>query len=203
MVKRKKDAIYQICVSGSSKGVSVEDGRKLAVEAGKAVARRGHHLLTGATSGIPNYAAQGAKSEQGMSIGLSPAQNQYSHVQNYKLPTDCFDIIFYTGQDFIGRDVLLIQSVDAVISIGGRVGTLHEFAVAMELGKPVGVLYGAGGTSELFDDVLRVAGDGYPPVLHSNDPEKLVDQLVELLDNRQEELQVERQIRLRMEKKVP
>lgn len=203
MVKRKKDVVYQICVSGSSKGVSVEAGKHLAMEAGKAVANRGHHVLTGATTGLPYYAAQGAKKQKGMSIGLSPAQNQYSHIQIYQLPTDCFDVIFYTGQDFIGRDVLLVQSVDAVISIGGRVGTLHEFAVAMELGKPVGVLYGAGGTSELFDDVLRVAGEGYPPVLHGTDPGKMVDDLVELLDDRQEELQAERQMRLRMEKKVP
>ena len=102
---------YQLCVSGAAKGPTVEKGKELARETGRIIASRGHHLLTGATTGIPNYAAEGAVAEAGMSIGLSPAQNQYSHVRNYNLPTECYDVIFYTSQDFIGRDVLLILSL--------------------------------------------------------------------------------------------
>ena len=195
--------LYQICVSGAAKGPSVTAGKDLAREAGKAIAQRGHHLLTGATTGLPNFAAEGAKAEKGMSIGLSPAQNSYSHVRNYGLPTEMYDLIFYTGMDFIGRDVLLIQSSDAVISIGGRIGTMHEFAVAMELGKPVGILEGAGGTSELFDEVLEAAGPGYPPVVRGTDPQEIVEHIIEILDKQQEELQVMREARLKLEKKIP
>ena len=110
---------YQICVSGAAKGPTVDLGKDLARETGRQIAIKGHHLLTGATTGLPNFAAMGAKNEKGMSIGLSPAHNEYNHVNDYKLPTACYDIIFYTGMEFIGRDVLLIQSSDAVISIGG------------------------------------------------------------------------------------
>lgn len=195
---------YQICVSGAAKGQTVEDGKDLARAAGRAIASRNHHLLTGATTGLPNYAAQGAVSEKGMSIGLSPAHNLYTHVNDYRLPTECYDIIFYTGQEFIGRDVLLIQSSDAVISVGGRIGTAHEFAVAMELGKPVAVLHGAGGTSEMFDDILRMAGQaGYPPLIHGDDPDKLVEDVIKLLDDKQEEMSAIRRAHLELERQVP
>ena len=53
--------MYQICVSGAAKGQSVEEGRELANSAGLAIAKAGHGLLTGATIGLPNYAAEGYK----------------------------------------------------------------------------------------------------------------------------------------------
>ncbi len=185
---------YQICVSGAAKGDSVEKGKHLAYESGKLIASRGHHLLTGATTGLPNFAAQGAKDERGMSIGLSPAANLQEHVNNYYLPTECYDIIFYTGQHFVGRDVMLVQSSDALISIGGRIGTTHEFTVAMELGKQVGVLHVAGGASELFKDLLHASGDAaYPPLVESDNAEELVDMILKILDDQQKEVTVLRQ----------
>ena len=45
----------------------------LAEAAGKRIAERGQTLLTGATNGLPNYAAKGAKQVGGASIGFSPA----------------------------------------------------------------------------------------------------------------------------------
>ena len=80
---------------------------------------------------------------------------------------------------------------------------MHEFAVAMELGKPVGILEGAGGTSELFDEVLEAAGPGYPPVVRGTDPQEIVEHIIEILDKQQEELQVMREARLKLEKKIP
>ena len=39
------------------------------------------------------------------------------------------------------RNVLVVQSADAVIAIGGKYGTLSEIAIALNAGKPV---YGIG-----------------------------------------------------------
>ena len=57
--------MYQICVSGAAKGDSVEDGKELATRLGAAIAKAGHALLTGATIGLPDYAAIGYKQAGG------------------------------------------------------------------------------------------------------------------------------------------
>ena len=53
--------MYQICVSGAAKGKSVKQGKELAHLTGRAIAKDGHVLMTGATSGLPDHAAHGAK----------------------------------------------------------------------------------------------------------------------------------------------
>jgi uncharacterized protein (TIGR00725 family) len=150
--------MYQICVSGAAKGESVEEGRALATELGAAIAKAGHSLLTGATIGLPNYAAEGYKAAGGtMSIGISPAASKVEHVMKYRLPITAYDTILYTGLHYVGRDALLITSSDAVVSIGGRLGTLHEFTIAMETDTPIGFLQGAGGISEQIQTLMGLA----------------------------------------------
>lgn len=178
--------MYQICVSGASKGQSVKEGRELAWAAGVAVAKAGHALLTGATVGLPNYSAEGYKEAGGkMSLGISPAASKIEHVHKYRLPLKAYDSILYTGLHYVGRDSLLINSSDAVISIGGRLGTLHEFTIAMETKTPIGFLQGAGGVSTEIMDILHAAGEHQSElVVFSEDPDDLIAQLTEVL-NRQ------------------
>lgn len=154
----KKKVSYQICVSGAAGGKSVKEGHQVAFEVGVELGKAGHSLLTGATVGLPDRAAQGIKSVGGQSVGISPAATKLAHEKKYRLPTASYDVILYTGLHYVGRDVLLISSSDAVIFIGGRLGTLHEFTVCMEMRKPAGVLIGQGGTTEEFDDVMNAAG---------------------------------------------
>ncbi|MDB5170611.1 MAG: uncharacterized protein JWO35_305 [Candidatus Saccharibacteria bacterium] len=150
--------MYQICVSGAAKGDSVEEGKDLAVKLGAAIAKAGHSLLTGATIGLPNYAAEGYKAAGGkMSVGLSPAASKIEHVMKYRLPTLAYDTIIYSGLHYVGRDTLLITSSDAVVSIGGRLGTLHEFTIAMETDTPIGFLQGAGGISDQIQSLMAIA----------------------------------------------
>jgi uncharacterized protein (TIGR00725 family) len=75
----------------------------------------------------------------------------------YRLPVLAYDCILYTGLHYVGRDTLLITSSDAVVSIGGRIGTLHEFTVAMETEKPIGFLQGAGGISQEIQTLMGLA----------------------------------------------
>lgn len=181
--------MYQICVSGAAKGDSVEEGKVLAAHAGIAIAKAGHSLLSGATVGLPNYAAIAYKKAGGkMSVGISPAASKAEHVLKYRLPTAAYDTIIYTGLHYIGRDTLLINSSDAVISIGGRLGTLHEFTIAMEVEKPIGFLQGAGGISE---EIKVIMGLAHPlprgsRVSYSESAEDLVAQLTAFVDEQKE-----------------
>ncbi|MGI9028224.1 MAG: hypothetical protein ACR2FM_05305 [Candidatus Saccharimonadales bacterium] len=177
--------MYQICVSGAAKGQSVQEGRELAWSAGAAIASAGHALLTGATIGLPNVAAEGYKDAGGsMSLGISPAASKIEHVHKYRLPIKAYDSILYTGLHYVGRDTLLISSADAVISIGGRLGTLHEFTIAMETNTPIGFLQGAGGISSQIMDILHAAGESQNEnVVFGDDAEDLIKQLTELLNN--------------------
>ena len=177
--------MYQICVSGAAKGRSVEEGKDLAYKAGIAIAKGGHTLLTGATTGLPHHAAQGATSVGGQSIGLSPAASKIEHVKKYHLPTGCYNAILFTGLHYVGRDSLLVSSSDAVVSIGGRLGTLHEFTIAMEMHVPIGFIMGAGGVSTEIKDILRAAGKNTAGnVIFDDDPVKLVKRIEKMLDAR-------------------
>src|SRR3954469_25971815 len=150
--------MYQICVSGAAKGESVEEGKELAAQLGKAIAEAGHALMTGATIGLPNYAAEAYKKAGGtMSVGISPASSKVEHVMKYHLPTLAYDTILYSGLHYVGRDTLLITSSDAVVSVGGRIGTLHEFTIAMETGTPIGFLNGAGGIGDEIEGLMHYA----------------------------------------------
>lgn len=97
--------MYQICVSGAAKGASVEEGKELAAKLGEAIAKAGHSLLTGATIGLPNYAAEAYKAAGGkMSVGISPAASKVEHVLKYHLPTEAYDTILYTGMHYVAGD---------------------------------------------------------------------------------------------------
>ena len=176
---------YQICVSGAAAGDTVETSHQLAFRLGKAIAKSGHTLLTGATIGLPHYAAVGAHSEKGLSIGFSPASSHREHVNAYRLPTKEFDYINFTGMAYVGRDVHLVRSSDAVITVGGRMGSLHEFSTAAESKKVCGVLLGSGGLADFIPTLVQnIPTPGADKIIYDTDPERLVKRVVEVLDEK-------------------
>lgn len=179
---------YQICVSAAARGKSVEDGRELAEATGRTIAGEGHILLTGATRGLPYCAAQGAVQAGGQSIGFSPAASREAHVRSYQLPDDMYDVVLYTGLNYVGRDNLLVNCADAVVIIGGRLGTTHEFTVAMETHKPVAILHGAGGTSQLFDELLQASGKDPRQLIEATEASVLLRKVEQVLDEKNERL---------------
>lgn len=175
---------YQICVSGAAKGANVQVVHKLAEAAGRRVAETGHVLITGATTGLPDYAAAAARKAGGMSIGFSPAANRRAHIKSYRLPVKNYDGLLFTGFDYTGRDLLLVRSADAVVTVGGRIGTLQEFAVAFEEKTPIGIVTGSGGITDAIKEVLRAAQRSRHTVIYDDDPARLVDRLLVILDKK-------------------
>ncbi len=175
---------YQICVSGAAKGPSVITGSKLAAAAGREIARRGHITLTGATKGLPHDAAKAARAAGGISVGFSPAASRQAHIKKYRLPLDVFDTVLFTGFEYTGRNLLLVRSCDALIMVGGRIGTLNELTIAIEERKPVGVLLGSGGMTDEVEHVLKAAKRSRTGFIFGHDPSELVDQLIELIEEK-------------------
>ncbi|MDR1032395.1 MAG: hypothetical protein LBL84_00065 [Candidatus Nomurabacteria bacterium] len=179
---------YQICVSGAASGDTVQQSHELAYALGKAIAESGHTLTTGATVGLPHFAAQGfmsVKDSKGVSVGFSPASSIREHIAVYRLPTKEFDYINFTGMAYVGRDVHLVRSSDAVITVGGRMGSLHELSTALEAKKVCGILTGSGGladyTQTLFENIWAPNMDN---VVYESDPEKLVKKVIRKLNER-------------------
>lgn len=174
---------YSICVSGAASGKTVEDSYHLAEALGTAVAKSGHILTTGATVGLPYYAARAAKRAKGMSIGFSPASSLREHLYKYRLPIEVFDFVNFTGMHYVGRDIHLVQSSDAVITVGGRFGSLHEFTTALQSRMPCGVLLGSGGTADIIPELMdRLEPPSRKYLILDDDPERLVKKVVDMLD---------------------
>ncbi len=180
--KKSSNLRYVICISGASEtGHCVIGAVEKAVEMGREIARQGFILVTGATTGMPYWAAKGAKEAGGTVIGFSPAASKAAHQKTYHLPIDYHDVILYTGFGYPGRNLLLTRASDAVIVICGRMGTLNEFTIAFEDQKPIGVLEGTGGTADIIEDLIVKSYRGPGKIAYAKEPAELLNKVVELI----------------------
>ncbi len=172
----------KICVSGAAEtghcGINALDKAK---ELGREIARQGAVLVTGATTGFPFRVAMGVKELGGTSIGFSPAASEKEHVEVYKLPLDYMDLIIYTGFGYPGRDILLTRSSDAVICGCGRVGTIHEFTVAFEDGKPIGIFEGPWEMGTQLEEIIEKSHRANTKIVSGDDPKKLLEDVIALV----------------------
>ena len=175
------DYKIKIAISGAAEtGLCGPDVENKAIAIGRAIAEQGAVILTGATTGFPELAARGAKEAGGFSIGFSPAANEEDHVLRWKMPTEYMDLIVYTDIGFEMRDIILMRSADASIFGCGRVGTIHEFTVAFEGHKPIGVLKGPWIQDEIIKEIIDGSGreKENPYIYFEEDPKILVEKLV-------------------------
>jgi uncharacterized protein (TIGR00725 family) len=175
-----KKETYKICISGGSKGENAKNALDLARQVGEAVAKKGHVLISGATSGVPYAAALAAKKAGGSTIGFSPAGSKIEHAKKYRLPESdkVFDHIIYTEFGYTGRNLMMIRSADATVVIDGRMGTLNEFSSAFEENEVIGVLEGSGGIADEVRRLLEVAKKGRRKVVFGREPVKLIEKVI-------------------------
>jgi uncharacterized protein (TIGR00725 family) len=74
-------------------------------------------------------ACKGAIEENGLTIGVLPSDDIQEANDYVKIP-------IATGIG-IARNILIVRTAQALISINGRYGTLSEMAFAIQLGKPL------------------------------------------------------------------
>ena len=161
-----------------------------AKELGREIIRQGGIIVTGATTGFPLWAAMGAKEERGVSIGFSPATTEKEHIETYRLPVDYLDLIVYTGFGFPGRDLIFTRSCDAILIGCGRIGTIHEFTIAFEEGKPIGVLEGPWTMAEQIKDMITKSNRPGDRVIYDADPKVLIQKVIAMVENDHKKLDI-------------
>ena len=138
----------QIAVIGSAgdHGFS-EAAEKFARELGREIAARGHALFYGPElkmASLSQIAARSARDSGGRTIGVAIgcARTGFYDRQaaEHVIYTDC--------SGGAGREVVLANSADVVIAIGGGSGTLTELSIAYMNCIPVVAFRGSGGWSD-------------------------------------------------------
>jgi uncharacterized protein (TIGR00725 family) len=173
----------QVGVMGSAGGRMRKDVRERAREVGRAIAEHDCVLVTGACPGLPYEAVRGCKEAGGLTAGISPALDLYEHKNRYESPFEEFDVMIYTGDGLMGREVTGIRSCDIVVLIGGRSGTLGEFAIAYDEAKVIGVLSGSGGVADHVDELVAIINKKTgAQLVFDEDPRRLMDRLMKVYE---------------------
>jgi len=139
---------------------------------------------------FPLWAAIGAKEKGATSIGISPAANEREHLEVYRLPVDYMDLIIYTGFGYSGRDLILTRSCDAVLFGCGRIGTIHEFTVAFEDKKPIGVLEGPWETDETIKMIIEKGHRIHDKIVFDTNPKTLIEKVINLVKENKTNIQM-------------
>ncbi len=109
---------------------ATEDEKGLAFELGHALARQGWVLLTGGRNvGVMDAASRGAKSAQGLVVGILPGADHGGI-------SSAVDIPIVTGMGE-ARDNINVLSSQVLFFIGMNPGTACELALAIKHEKPI------------------------------------------------------------------
>ena len=115
-------------------GSSVDQATyEIAYEVGRLLAEAGAILICGGLAGVMESACKGAKDTGGTTIGVLPGL-RIEEANPY------VDIPIVTGLGH-GRNLIIINTANALIAVEGKYGTLSEIAFALQSGKRV---YGLG-----------------------------------------------------------
>ena len=123
MGKRKKI----IGVIGGS--MCLEEDAQTARRVGELIAENGYILICGGLTGIMEATARGCTSKGGISVGILPGSSADDANEWIGIPV-------VTSMSH-ARNNIIVRSSDAIISIGGGLGTLSEIAIALKTGKDV------------------------------------------------------------------
>jgi len=158
------------------------DAYEKGLDLGRQVAKHDVVTINGATTGFPLWAVMGAKEAGGYTIGFSPANSEREHIEQFNLPVEYLDLIVYTGFGYPGRDLILTRSSDAVLFGCGRIGTIHEFTIAFEDQKPIGILESDWETDEIIKSILESGHRPNDRIVFDTDPKALVERVIELVN---------------------
>lgn len=162
----------QITVIGDSEDIEVNN--RLAYEVGKFVAQNGWVLINGGNGGIMSAVSKGAFENGGIVVSVTnwSEMDKGHDYATIKIPTG------------IGwaRNSVNILAGDVIIGIGGKSGTLSEYAYAWCYQKPIIALSTTGGWSS------KLAGENIDdryqrPIVGADNLEDFKTKLNEIVKN--------------------
>ncbi|MGH2717215.1 MAG: TIGR00725 family protein [Actinomycetota bacterium] len=100
-----------------------------AARVGALIAQAGAILVCGGGTGAMAAACRGANEAGGVTVGILPgvSREEANPWVSIAIPTGMGE----------ARNALVVRAGDAVIAVGGGVGTLSEIALALKMGRPV------------------------------------------------------------------
>lgn len=116
-------------------GTCTPEEAAIATSVGRLLAERGAILVCGGLGGVMEAVAKGANEAGGATVGILPGADPAAANRYIAIP-------LATGMGEM-RNGLIVQVAQALIAIGGGVGTLSELALARRVGKPVVGLHDA------------------------------------------------------------
>jgi len=142
----------QIGVMGSAADLKYsEEIEKLAFEVGQLIAKSGNITVYGAEKdydSLSTAASRGAKQAGGITVGVT-----YGKGKDIWDKDGNTDVVIVTGLERGGgRELVLVNSCDAIIVISGGSGTLTEIAISYQMNIPVVALTGTGGWADKLAD---------------------------------------------------
>jgi uncharacterized protein (TIGR00725 family) len=138
---------FQIGVMGSAADLKYSKiVEKIAEDVGRLVAESGNILVYGAEKdydSLSTAAARGAKKAGGMTVGVTYGKGKEIFDKEFT------DVLIVTGiERGGGREFVLVNSCDLIITISGGSGTLTELAIAYQSNIPMIAITGTGGWSD-------------------------------------------------------
>ncbi len=120
--------------------------RQFAYELGSAIAQQGWVLLTGGRNqGVMEAASQGAKSVNGLTLGILPTADETNL-------SSAIDLAIFTDLGN-GRNNINVLSSDVVVACGMGLGTASEVALALKNGKSVILLQSSDAAIAFFQSL--------------------------------------------------
>ncbi len=165
MVQGNSHPVHRVAVVGA--GRCDETEARTAEAVGGAIAGRGWVLYTGGLGGVMEAASRGAAEAGGRVVGILPGADPAAANPYVEIP-------IATGMGH-ARNVVLVQSVDAVVAVGGGHGTLSEIAIAAKIHTPVVGLHtweidGVEPAASPAAAIACIAGEEVPPPRHATPP---------------------------------
>ncbi len=134
-----------VMVSGSGGEHCSKKAWKIGYDCGFELAKAGFIVIQGSRDGVMEAAAKGCRDAGGLSIGISPSADEKEARANRM--NDYSDVVIFTGIGF-ARNQILCYSADAILTVGGGIGSWHEASLGYYRKIPVVAILGSGGIAD-------------------------------------------------------